>query len=187
MAPRQRALTEPNLARALQLLPDEFGNYLNSVTHDTAVPTVLRAGDQINIVPGEAEAWVDGRFLPGQTAEGFLDEIRQVVGPGCEIEPIEVTRAVHGNSDSLLYQSITSSIHRYDAGATVLPSMMSGSSDARHLARLGTRCVGFAPLRVPANFPAGRLIHGNDERIPVDGYLWGTQVLLDTVLDFCTA
>ena len=63
--------------------------------------------------------------------------------------------------------------------------MLSGATDAKHISRMGTRCLGFGPVRVPDDFPAEQLIHAHDERIPVDGYLWGLQVLYDVVTEFC--
>jgi acetylornithine deacetylase/succinyl-diaminopimelate desuccinylase-like protein len=53
--------------------------------------------------------------------------------------------------------------------------MLSGATDAKHVARLGTHCLGFGPVRIPEVFPAEQLVHGHDERIPVDGYLWACR------------
>jgi hypothetical protein len=32
--------------------------------------------------------------------------------------------------------------------------------------------------------PYGALYHGNDERIPVDGFLWGLRLYAEVVLSF---
>ncbi len=180
-----RSLTEPNLRKMRDVLPAELGLYLEAITHDTAVPTGLRAGHKINVIPSEAEAWVDGRYLPGQTAEGYFQEIRRIVGERVEIEPLDVSQPLEDPPDSPLYDVITSVIERATPGARVVPSMLSGATDAKHVAKLGTRCLGFSPLHIPHGFPLEHLVHGHDERIPVAGYIWGVNVLCEIVREFC--
>jgi acetylornithine deacetylase/succinyl-diaminopimelate desuccinylase-like protein len=181
-----RQFNERNLARAIQMLPTDLGHYLHAITHDTAVPTGLRAGNKINVIPGEAEALVDGRYLPGQTAEGFLDEVRAVIGDGYEIERLDNSTPLEGPLGGSLYDVIASVMKRHAPEAMVAPIMLSGATDAKHVTRMGTKCLGFGPLRVADSFPLEHLIHGHDERIPIDGYLWGVQVLYDIVMEFCT-
>src|SRR4029077_10769348 len=89
--PELRPFTEDTVRAASEGLPPGFARYLWAITHDTAVPTGLRAGEKINVIPSEAVAWVDGGFLPGHSVEGFLNEVRAVIGDGYEIEPSDVT------------------------------------------------------------------------------------------------
>ena len=55
--------------------------------------------------------------------------------------------------------------------------MLSGGTDAKQFAKLGIRCFGFAPLRLPADLPFSTLFHGIDERVPVEGLRFGVRVL----------
>ena len=64
-----------------------------------------------------------------------------------------------------------------DPGARAVPYMLSGGTDAKAFARLGIRCFGFAPLRLPADLNFSALFHGIDERVPVDGLQFGVRVL----------
>jgi|SRR5579875_2600952 len=185
LPPNTRRLTAQNLERVVQILPSEFGYYLQAITHNTATPTGLRAGSRINVIPGEAEAWIDGRYLPGQTPDSFLDEVRHIIGSGFEIERVDLSPAIEDPAGGSLYDTIVSVMRRYAPHATVIPALMSGATDAKHVTRLGATCLGFGPLRVPETFPAEHLVHGHDERIPIDGYLWGIQVLHDIVCRFC--
>ena len=41
---------------------------------------MLQSGSKINVIPGEATAWVDGRLAPGQTQESFVAELRAIIG-----------------------------------------------------------------------------------------------------------
>jgi acetylornithine deacetylase/succinyl-diaminopimelate desuccinylase-like protein len=64
-----------------------------------------------------------------------------------------------------------------DPGAHPVPYMLSGGTDAKAFARLGMRCFGFSPLRLPADLNFAALFHGIDERVPVEGLIFGVQVL----------
>ena len=44
---------------------------LGAVIRNTANPTMLGAGYKVNVIPTEATAHVDGRFLPGYEDEFF--------------------------------------------------------------------------------------------------------------------
>jgi acetylornithine deacetylase/succinyl-diaminopimelate desuccinylase-like protein len=59
---------------------------------------------------------------------------------------------------------------------------MSGGTDAKAWDRLGIRCFGFVPLRLPADLDFTALFHGVDERVPVDALQFGSRVL-DRLLD----
>jgi len=59
---------------------------------------------------------------------------------------------------------------------------MSGGTDGKAWGRLGVRCFGFAPLRLPADLDFSAMFHGIDERVPVDSLQFGTRVL-DGLLD----
>jgi acetylornithine deacetylase/succinyl-diaminopimelate desuccinylase-like protein len=181
----RRRFTEQNFQRLLQLLPTDFAQYLHAVAHDTAVPTGLRSGHKINVIPSEAEASVDGRYLPGQTAEGFLQEIRGVIGDDYEIEPLDLSLPLEDPPDGPLFETIVSVLAAFAPEATILPITLAGATDAKHVSRLGTKCLGFSPLRVSEGFPIEQLVHGHDERIPIAGFSWGIQVLYEIVTRFC--
>lgn len=181
----ERNLTERNLQRTLRLLPADLQQFLHAVTHDTAVPTGLRAGDKINVIPAEAEALVDGRYLPGQTPEGFVQEIRAVVGEDYDIDILDVTPPLEDVPGGPLYETIVRAIEGHAPEAQVIPTMLSGATDAKHVARLGTKTLGFGPLRIPRGFPSDSLVHGHDERVPIEGFVWGVGVLHDIVTRFC--
>ena len=65
-----------------EALVEEFGGaarMLGAVIRNTTNPTMLGAGYKVNVIPGEATAHVDGRFLPGYEDEFFatLAELRR--------------------------------------------------------------------------------------------------------------
>jgi acetylornithine deacetylase/succinyl-diaminopimelate desuccinylase-like protein len=150
---------------------------------NTANPTVLTAGYKVNVVPQTATAQVDGRFLPGYEDE-FLATIDSLLGPGVEREFIHHDIAVQTTLDGDLVDAMTAALHAEDPGGRVVPYCLSGGTDAKSFSRLGIRCLGFAPLRLPPDLDFSAMFHGVDERVPVDALQFGVRVL-DRFLDLC--
>jgi acetylornithine deacetylase/succinyl-diaminopimelate desuccinylase-like protein len=56
---------------------------------------------------------------------------------------------------------------------------MSGGTDNKALSELGIVGYGFSPLRLPPDLDFMALFHGVDERVPIDGLIFGAKVLND--------
>jgi acetylornithine deacetylase/succinyl-diaminopimelate desuccinylase-like protein len=152
---------------------------------NTAVPTVLRGGNKINVIPGVAEAEIDGRTLPRQTAADLIAEIKKVVEDDVEIEILRDMPPVENDPESPLVQLLFDAIRKAHPGAVPVPYLMPGFTDAKSWSRLGTQCYGFMPVRFPDDgVRFGDLFHGHDERIPVEGLKWGTDLVYEVVQEF---
>jgi len=174
-----------NGKRALENLPLDEGmrGTLYAMLHNTATPTKLSAGSKINVIPSVAEAQVDARLVPGQTAETFLDELRAALGPEYEIEFHEpTTRGIQADPQSPLYDTIVRALKRHDPAAIVLPDLVVGATDARHVTKLGTKVYGFCPTFDDAS--EMERVHGDDERISLENIGFGTRVLYEVVSEF---
>jgi acetylornithine deacetylase/succinyl-diaminopimelate desuccinylase-like protein len=156
---------------------------IGATLRHTVNPTVLRAGYKVNVVPTEATAEVDGRFLPGYEQE-FFDELDRVLGPGVTREFIHHDIALETTPDGDLYDAMTGALVAEDPAAQVIPYCLSAGTDAKQFSRLGVRCFGFTPLQLPPDLDFSGMFHGVDERVPVDGLRFGTRVL-DGFLDRC--
>ncbi len=170
-----------------KVVPDKgLARMLYATLHNTANPTILRAGEKVNVLPSEAVLQVDGRVLPGQTQEDFLREVQGVIGDGYEIEVLEFQSATSAPPDDPILRAMADILGRHDPSAVVVPNMVPGFTDAKHYSRLGTRCFGFSPVKLPEGFSFIDLMHGHDERIPVEGFFFGIRVLFDLVAHLCT-
>jgi acetylornithine deacetylase/succinyl-diaminopimelate desuccinylase-like protein len=156
---------------------------VGATTRDTANPTMLSAGYKANVIPSVAEATIDCRVLPGRQ-EAFERELDELLGPDVEREWIRNLEAVETSFDGELVDVITRAVKEEDPQAHTLPYMMSGGTDAKAFVKLGMRCFGFAPLRLPPDLDFTALFHGIDERVPVDALQFGTRVL-ERVLRSC--
>jgi acetylornithine deacetylase/succinyl-diaminopimelate desuccinylase-like protein len=177
------------MARVVRLVPDlSIARSMGALLTNTASPTVVRAGNKTNVIPGVAEVEIDGRLVPGQTADDFLRELRAVIGEDVELEvlkhaPATVTEPV----ESPLYDTIRRQIAAREPEAVVVPYMIPGFTDGKYFSQLGARWYGFTPLKIEkeSGIRFADMFHGNDERIPVAGLHWGTEVLDAVVRDFC--
>ena len=165
-------------------LPIDLARSLQAIVRNTAVPTGLKAGSKINVIPSVAEASVDARIVPGSTVEELHAEVQAIVGPDVEIEQIDRGVPQEVEPDDDLYAVIERTLRDHEPSAEVIPVMLTGATDARWISLLGSRCLGFGPLSVPSGFSTEGLVHGHDERIPISGLVWGAQVFYEVVRDF---
>jgi acetylornithine deacetylase/succinyl-diaminopimelate desuccinylase-like protein len=169
-----------DLGIALEKVPPLFRPMLSN----TVTPTILRAGYKDNVIPGESWVILDGRTLPGDDERTFLRELREIVGSEPTLEVIKTAPPVEASPDTLLFQIIKAHIEAADPGSHAIPWMLPGATDSKFYAQLGAICYGFAPVRLESRMPFGSLYHGNDERMPVAGFLWGLRLYTDVVLSF---
>jgi acetylornithine deacetylase/succinyl-diaminopimelate desuccinylase-like protein len=176
-------------ALVLGKLPDRgVAAALAASLSNTAVPTVLKAGYKTNVVPGVAEAEVDGRTLPTQTSKDLIEEIKKVMEEDVEIEILRDMPPVESDAGTPLFQLCCDAVKKHHSGATPVPYLAPGFTDAKNWSRLGTQCYGFMPVQFPDDgVKFGDLFHGHDERIPVEGLKWGVNVLYEVVKEFVTA
>ncbi|MDQ4103944.1 MAG: M20/M25/M40 family metallo-hydrolase [Actinomycetota bacterium] len=156
---------------------------VGATLRDTANPTMLDAGYKANVIPSTAEAVVDCRVLPGRRA-AFDREVDELLGPDVTREWVVDHPPVQTAFDGDLVAAMDAAIQHEDPGARTVPYMLSGGTDAKSFSRLGMRCFGFAPLRLPPDLDFAALFHGVDERVPIDGLIFGTRVL-DRFLRSC--
>ncbi|MGI8889100.1 MAG: M20/M25/M40 family metallo-hydrolase, partial [Nocardioidaceae bacterium] len=165
-------------------LIEHFGpaaRMLAAVVRNTANPTMLESGYKHNVIPGEATANIDGRFLPGYEDE-FFSTLRDLLPDNVSYELLVHDKALETPFEGPLVEAMRDSLLHEDPEATVLPYLMSGGTDAKAWSEIGIRCFGFSPLRLPEDLDFTALFHGVDERVPVDALEFSARVL-DEFLD----
>ncbi|MFI6148044.1 M20/M25/M40 family metallo-hydrolase [Streptomyces sp. NPDC051109] len=156
---------------------------VGATLRNSAAPTMLGAGYKVNVIPGQATAHVDGRFLPGYEDEFFAD-LDRILGPRVKYEDVHGDRALETDFDGKLVDAMQGALKAEDPIARAVPYMLSGGTDAKSFDDLGIRCFGFAPLQLPPELDFAGMFHGVDERVPVDGLKFGVRVL-DRFIDNC--
>ena len=156
---------------------------IGATTQHTANPTGLKAGYKVNVIPQAAFGELDGRFLPGREEE-FFAEIDRLLGTAVRREFIHHDIALETTPDGDLWDAMSAALLAEDPDGTVVPYCLSAGTDAKHFSKLGIRCFGFSPLRLPSELDFSGMFHGIDERVPLDGLRFGVRVL-DRLLDIC--
>jgi acetylornithine deacetylase/succinyl-diaminopimelate desuccinylase-like protein len=159
-------------------LLEQFGPAIRMIgagIRNTTNATMLEAGYKHNVIPGEAIAYVDGRYLPGH-ADTFVPTVQGLVGDNVTVEPYITDAALEYTFEGDLVDAMTVALHSQDPEAHIAPFLMSGGTDAKAWHKLGITSYGFTPLRLPADLDFTALFHGVDERVPVDALEFGSRV-----------
>jgi acetylornithine deacetylase/succinyl-diaminopimelate desuccinylase-like protein len=149
---------------------------VEATVRNSANPTMLDAGYKLNVIPGEAVAYVDGRYLPG-TEEEFAATLDRLTGPDVHWEFAHHEVALQAPVDTPLFARMRAAVEEFAPGGHVVPYCMAGGTDAKQFSRLGITGYGFAPLKLPADLDYQALFHGVDERVPVEALHFGVRVL----------
>lgn len=140
----------------------------NAMIRTTVAPTVLNAGVKDNVVPTRAEATINLRLLPGDSAQFVLDRMRSIVDdervtltPDEQFvnEPSPVTV-----EDSYAYRVVDEAVKRSFNNVLTTPFLMIGATDSRHFGHVSSGIIKFSPMIDPIGF------HGIDERVSLDSY-----------------
>ena len=161
---------------------------LRAITHNTATPTGLIAGNKINVIPSYANAALDCRTVPGFGATEMIDELRRALGNDSDnitFQVDSVSDPVEFNTDTPLYRQICQTLRKNDPYGIPLPSMLTGATDAKHVAKLGTVCYGFSPMKFRQGERFSDMVHGHNERVAIESLAWGVQTLYQVVSAFC--
>jgi acetylornithine deacetylase/succinyl-diaminopimelate desuccinylase-like protein len=137
----------------------------------TLTPTMISASEKVNVIPSRAELKVDCRVPPELGEEHALRRIRELVGEdGYEVRFDESIVGNRSPIDTPLMDAIRAFVAREDPDAQVIPVVLPGFSDSRWFRAAFPDCVayGFFPQREMDLFESAPLVHGADERIPVE-------------------
>ena len=164
------------LARRVDPLAAEL---LEPLLAFTVAPTMVKASEKRNVIPGICDVTVDCRLLPGQAPEEAERKLRAHLGGGdYELEWRGVQGGTRSPLDTPLWSAVESFIAQAEPGAGVAPICVAGFTDSHWLRQAyGTVAYGFFPLKAMSADLAARLIHSADERIPVDDLELGLNFL----------
>jgi acetylornithine deacetylase/succinyl-diaminopimelate desuccinylase-like protein len=170
---------DARIARAGELHP-ELPSTLGPLRGSTVSPTMIRASDALNVIPGHAELLLDCRVLPGTEPDELLRELRSCLGE-IDVE-LELSSPPEGGSSSPVDTPLAGLIRDYvetiDPGALVLPTMSAGFTNSHYLRETyGTVAYGFFPLLHTPFELAAETVHAHDERIHQDDLTLGVRFL----------
>ena len=138
-----------------------------SMMHTTVVPTVLKGGFKLNVIPPDATAEIDVRALPDEDMQAFYAEMTKIINdPSVTLIPPDLTNSMPAAPSSSLHTALFAALASAQAklipGAITVPVMTTGATDSAFLRAKGVDAYG---LRIPRTFEENEGVHGNDERI----------------------
>ncbi|HET6508692.1 MAG TPA: M20/M25/M40 family metallo-hydrolase [Baekduia sp.] len=157
---------------ALRAANPALAAFFEPMASVTFAPTIISAGEKINVIPSRAELKVDCRVPPGhgrETAEQRLLEVLGDAGRGQAYDVAWLEEVVGNGSPaaSPLMDAIARFVEAEDPGARVVPMMLPAYTDSRAFRDAFPECVayGFFPQREMTLGEMWPLVHGKDERI----------------------
>ncbi|MCQ4614067.1 M20/M25/M40 family metallo-hydrolase [Corynebacterium pseudogenitalium] len=149
----------------------DLARYSHAMSHLSIAPTVLRAGEAINVLPSMAYMELDIRPLPGQSQEWIDEQLREALGDlasEVEIQHLITEDATISPTDSPLYQAICETYAEFFPDAVVVPTIAAGGSDLRFARRKGGVGYGFAMHARERHLgQVLDLLHGHDEYVDI--------------------
>lgn len=137
----------------------------------TTAATMASGSSKSNILPTRAEAVINFRIIPGETAESVRDRVVEII----DDERVEVLMEYAINpspvspTDSMGFELLARSIRGFDENIIVAPYLVQGGTDARYFYSVSPNVYRFIMAR--ARPDTLRIVHGIDERIPVEDFL----------------
>ncbi len=169
--------------------PDSFEIALEAIGHgrerfeslfrDTANPTIAFSGHKFNVIPAEALVEIDARILPGRTYENVLDELHAILGQEVTIEVIAFGPKTKPTVDYTLFDTLASIMKDLDPTGTPIPYMFNESPDGRLLEEAGMQNYGFLPMNLPPEIDLPSVIHGANERVPLEAITFGAEAIYE--------
>jgi carboxypeptidase PM20D1 len=143
---------------------------LATLARSTFAITRLAAGMADNVVPSGADATLDIRLVPGDTAAGVAALVQARVAPfgvivtaGAAIDPSDV-----GSTQGPAFRCLKRVLHTELPDAAAIPYVAPNDTDSKHFADLADEQIRFLPLHLRA--ADLNLIHGSGERIEIAAY-----------------
>ena len=159
--------------------------FYNSMLRTSVVPTILRGGFRENVIPADAEATLDVRALPDENIDELTATIRELIkDPEVQVERLQGGQTRPAAPPSSIHNEMFAALGRAQKkvfpGAITVPLMQTGATDSAQLRAKGVQAYG---IGAPMDDDDLSRVHGNDERVSLDGMAKFTDYLYDVVID----
>ena len=156
---------------------------LHAIMRNTIAPVLISGGFRTNVIPGSADATLNLRLIPGTTADSMVALITRLVN-----DPRVSVKAAGGSGPAGAPSSVNTELYKALAReskvqwptAEVTPYLFQAGTDAYAWRSRGIPVYGIYPY--PITNDELRRMHGNDERVSVEGLQQGTDMIYRTLV-----
>ena len=161
----------------------------SSMLRTSISPTIIKGGFRENVIPAEAEATLDVRALPDEDMGAFVATLKRLIDdPAVEVLPLEGGQArpvtPPSRLDTEMFRALEAAQKRRFPTAITLPFMVTGATDSAQLRAKGVQAYG---LGLPETEEDVHRVHGNDERLRLEGLEPFIAMIYDAVVDVAGA
>ncbi len=173
------------MIEALASMPPDLARNAHACSHTTFSPNVVSGGVKTNVIPDSVTIEVDIRTLPGETSEDVNQHLRAALGDMFDHVDVEILQehlSTASPTDNRLWSSLSDSVKMAYPTATVVPSLVTGGTDARFFRDKGA--VAFGAGLLSPKVDIGEFFsrfHGHDERIDVDSLRLTVELWMNIV------
>ncbi len=179
---KQRVLIRPLFFLAGKLFKLNIGKFFLPLLSNTLTPTIIRAGEKVNVISPKANLSLDIRILPGETELSVLASLKKKFGESLfneiTFKPISIQESTISLIETEFYSKIESVMQELYKGANLVPVLGVGGTDSKFWRVKGIPCYGFSPFMLDKDLTYDTLMglrHAEDERISVTNLMLATE------------
>ncbi|WP_426043909.1 M20 family peptidase [Caulobacter sp. DWR3-1-2] len=136
-----------------------------AMLHTTIAPTMLKGSPKENVLPQDAEAWINYRIAPGDTSADVMARAKRAVGD----LPVKLAWVKTPDEPSKVSSTSSqgwktlSALAGDESKAPVAPALMTAASDSRYMGPIADDIYRFQPLLLSVKDT--EMIHGTNEHM----------------------
>ncbi|MFA9557714.1 M20/M25/M40 family metallo-hydrolase [Evansella sp. AB-rgal1] len=141
-------------------------------------------GDSINVIPSRGFVDIQFRTLPDMNRESLLSFIESIFTDKKSWELLDFQKGYISNPDHELISLFKKNGQELSFDSEWVPFTALGRTDGRFLSEYADNIYGISPVYTPFREVLKR-VHNINERIEIDSFEFGVEVMKRTVCDYC--